>query len=240
MSHFQQARQTVIPPLPKAYTRARRHVRRLSEAVLLLTVFLTFGLPIVAVAQDESGTSTPSSLIGNTRSDQPCFDGRLRIRDLEDADSQIPKSLENVTSAGKAWESDAVLFSLRLGCPLLDVGYQLEGTFFSATAQAFYSTGTGETVASNDSPGTITGLDTSQGITVAFVYSSLIRAGFAPDSLLDVASGVTIQTNTKSHPFGPPSAPTGAVYFHVAVVERGEVRDVWISSSDGTIYRYAQ
>lgn len=208
--------------------------------VAVLAALLVLAQPINTVAQDSEGTSTPTSLIGNTGPDQPCFDGRLRIRDLESADSQIPKNLERVMSAGRAWESDAVLYSLRLGCPLLDVGYQLEGTFFSSTAQAFYSTGTGETVASNDEPGTITGIDTSQGITVAFVYSSLIRAGFAPDSLLDVASGVTIQANTKSHPFGPPSAPTGVVLFHVAVVEKGEVRDVWISSSNGTIYRYSQ
>jgi len=212
--------------------------RPVTLAVALLLA-LTWTITVMSdVGAQDSGTSTPTSLTGDTASDEPCFDGRLRVRDLERADPYLPSGLTQVQEAGKAWEPDAILYSLRLGCPLLEPGFQLEGTFFSATAQAFYSTGTGDIQASDDRPGTITGLDTSKGVTVAFVYKSLLRAGFDPNSLLDVASGVTIQANTDSHPFGPPTAPTGAVYYHVAVVERGEVRDVWVSSADGTIYRY--
>ncbi len=218
--------------------RSRIYPRLARTFCVLFLAIACLGPWRFTVSAQEGDSGTPTSLTGDTATDEPCFDGRLRVRDLERADPYLPKGLTRVHEAGKAWESDAILYSLRLGCPLLEPGFQLEGTFFSATAQAFYSTGTGEIQASDDRPGTITGLDTSNGITVAFVYKSLVRAGLDPNSLLDVASGVTIQANTVSHPFGPPSAPAGAVYYHVAVIERGEVRDIWVSSADGNVYRY--
>jgi len=189
-----------------------------------------------AYAQDDTGTPPP--LAGETDTNAPCFDGRLRIRDLEQADEAIAEGLELVLEAGRSWEEDAALFALRLGCPLLETGFQLEGTFFSRTAQAFFATGTGEIQASDDDPNTIPRLETSQGVSVQFVYRSLVRAGFDEDSLLGAANGVTIRPNTEEMPFGPPSAPKGDVYFHVSIEDRGEVVDVWVASKDGTVYRY--
>jgi hypothetical protein len=71
-----------------------------------------------------------------------------------------------------------------------------------------------------------------------FVYRSLVRAGFDDNSLLGALGGVTIRPSTEAQPFGPKSAPKGDVYFHVSILERGEVVDVWVASRDGTIYRY--
>lgn len=189
----------------------------------------------VATAQDEG---TPPPLAGESDTSLPCFDGRLRIRDLEGADASIPAGLQRVYEVGKAWEPDATLFSLRLGCPLLETGYQLEGTFFSKSAQAFFATDTGAIQAAEDDPNSIPILDTSKGIQVLFVYRSLVQAGFNEDSLLGALGGVTIRPSTEAQPFGPQTAPKGDVYFHVSILERGEVVDVWVASNDGNIYRY--
>jgi hypothetical protein len=196
---------------------------------------IALGAPRAGVAQDAYGTPP---LAGLDNVNEPCADGRLRIRDLENADDAIARGLDRVYQVAKAWEGDATLFALRLGCPLLESGYQLEGTFFSKAAQAFYATGTGEVQASDDDPNSIPILDTSNGISVQFVYRSLVRAGFADESLLGAASGVTIRPNTEDQPFGPPTAPKDDVYFHVSILERGEVVDVWVASRDGTVYRY--
>ncbi len=189
------------------------------------------------LAQDGSG-GTPPPIAGVDDTSAPCFDGRLRIRDLEGADPFIPAGLDRVYELGLEWEDDAQLFSLRLGCPLLETGYQLDGTFFSKRAQAFYSTATNEVRATQDDPATIPILDTSNGVEVLFVYRSLVRAGFDEELLLAAVGGVTIRPNTEAQQFGPPGAPKGDVYFHVAILDRGQVVDLWIASKDGTIYRY--
>lgn len=186
-------------------------------------------------AQEPNGT--PALLPVQGDSSEPCFDGRLRLRDLEHADPSIERGLERVYQIGRAWEDDAMLYSLRLGCPLLETGYQWEGTFFSRTAQAFFETDTGRVLPAEDDPRTVSELGTN-GLQVHFVYRSLMRAGFSPDALLSAGSGVTIRYNTDAQPFGPPSAPRGDVYFHLAILQRGEVTDVWVASQDGTIYGY--
>jgi hypothetical protein len=186
------------------------------------------------IAQD----STPPPLAGESDTSLPCYDGRLRIRDLDSVDDDIPAGLERVYDIGLDWEDDAQLFSLRLGCPLLESGIQLDGVFFSRNAQAFYYTATNENRITQDHPDTIPILDTSQGVEVSFVHRSLIRAGFDEDSLLAAIGGVTIRPSTKAQPFGPPAAPRGDVYFHVSIEDRGEVVDLWIASRDGKIYQY--
>lgn len=203
-----------------------------SVGVIGLLVMLLVVSPVMA--QD----GTPPPLAGEGDTSLPCFDGRLRIRDLDAIDDRIPAGLERVYDIGLAWEDDATLFSLRLGCPLLETGIQLDGMFFSRTAQAFYYTATNEIRATNADPDTVPILDTSHGVEVQFVYSTLIRAGFSEDSLLAAIGGVTIRPNTDAQPFGPPSAPRGDVYFHVSIEDRGEIVDLWVASRDGKIYQY--
>ncbi len=204
--------------------------------LVVLASILGLLVPAPALAQDEEGTPPP--LAGESDTGLPCFDGRLRIRDLENADPSIPDGLARVYEIGKAWEPDAELFSLRLGCPLLETGYQWEGMFFSRTAQAFFSTDTNEIRATDEDPGTIPILGTSPDTQVHFVYRSLVRAGFEEDALLGAGGGVTIRPSTDEQPFGPPAAPKGDVYYHVSIQQRGEIVDVWVASQDGTIYQY--
>jgi hypothetical protein len=224
----------IVPPVsPPSETTLRRVLSTLRIATLATT--LALAMPTSSPAQEEG---TPPPLAGESDTGLPCFDGRLRIRDLENADPSIPDGLERVYEIGTAWEEDARLFALRLGCPLLETGYQWEGTFFSKTAQAFFSTDTNEIRATDDDPNSIPMLDTSRGMEVHFVYRSLVRAGFDENALLGAGGGVTIRPSTESQPFGPPTAPKGDVYFHVSIQQRGEVVDVWVASKDGTIYRY--
>ena len=193
---------------------------------------------VVAAGSIGAQDGTPPPLAGEEDTTLPCFDGRLRIRDLDDIDDEIPAGLERVYQVGDDWEDDATLFSVRIGCPLLETGIQVDGVFFSKTAQAYYHTATNEVRPTQDDPAAIPILDTSQGLEISFVYRSLIRAGFNESSLLGAVGGVTVRPSTDAQPFGPDSAPKGDVYFHVAIEDRGEVVDLWIASRDGKIYQY--
>jgi hypothetical protein len=206
-----------------------RHIRVRVGAILLL---LLIGSQMGALAQD----ATPEFLLGQDPN-APCATGRLALGDLEGAEGTIAKGVEAATAKAQAWQSDARLYTLRLGCPLLTTGYQWEGTFFSATAQAFYTTDTGEIDASDDNPDDVPTL-TVEGISLRQIYRSLTRAGFTDDLLLSAAGGLTLRPSTEALPFGPPSAPRGQTYAHLAIEERGQVTDVWVSLTDGTVYRY--
>lgn len=223
-------------PFPQPDITGRTSTAWPHPIVRMLTVLFALLLVTTPVAAQDG---TPPPLAGERDTTLPCFDGRLRIRDLDSVDDEIPAGLERAYELGEAWEDDATLFSLRIGCPLLETGIQVDGVFFSKTAQAFYYTATNEIRATNSDPATIPILDTSQGLEVSFVYRSLVRAGFPEDSLLAAIGGVTIRPSTDAQPFGPDSAPRGDVYFHVAIEDRGEVVDLWIASRDGKIYQYS-
>lgn len=204
-----------------------------SMAVAVLVLVMSAGAGVAA----QTDLSTPAPLAGEDDASKPCFDGRLRIRDLENAQESLAAGLTQADSVAKSWEPDARLVILRLGCPLLETGYQWEGTYFSEQAQAFFETDTRAVEASENDPREIPTLDTA-GIQVLPVYLSLLRAGYNEGSQLGAVSGVTIRPSTDALPFGPPSAPRNDVYFHVSILDRGEVIDVWIAASDGTIYLY--
>ena len=189
----------------------------------------------VAAAQSDSGTPRP--LAGEDDASKPCFDGRLRIRDLEGAQETLADGFASADAVAKSWQPDARLFALRLGCPLLETGYQWEGTYFSQQAQAFFETDTRAVQPSEDDPATVPTLDSTT-IQILPVYRSLLKAGYDEASPFGALGGITIRPSTTEQPFGPPSAPRDDVYFHVAILDRGEVIDVWIAARDATIYRY--
>lgn len=167
----------------------------------------------------------------------PCQDGRLRIRDLADLDNGFDDELTELSARATAWQQDARLVELRLACPLLTTGLVWEGTFFSETAQANYLTDTADIEPAEEAPEDVPFLDVG-GVSFQEVYRSLLRAGYSEDLLLASASSVTLRLSTDMNSFGPPIAPRGVVYVHVAVEERGQIKDVWIDATDGTIYRY--
>lgn len=199
-------------------------------ALLAALVFAASALP--GAAQEP----TPQSILGENP-DAPCATSRLRIADLETVDATIERGVQRAVEEAQRWQKDARLYTLRLGCPLLTTGVQWEGVFFSETAQAFYSTDTGRIDAVNDPPESIPTLDPGV-LNMREVYRSLIRAGFSDELQLTAQGGVTIRQSTDSHPFGPPSAPRNQTYAHLAIEVDGQITDVWVSVTDGTIYRY--
>lgn len=166
-----------------------------------------------------------------------CIDGRLRISDLATADEYLSDGRQAIQVNAEQWQQDARLVELRLSCPLLKTGLQWEGTFFSETAQANFATNTGDIEPAEEAPEDIPTLDVS-GVSFQVVHRSLLRAGFSDELRLAAASSVTVRLSTEQNPFGPATAPRGAIYVHVAVEELGVIKDVWINGADGTIYRY--
>jgi len=203
----------------------------------IAVVVLYFALSAGSGFAFQENTSTPVPLAGEDDATKPCFDGRLRIRDLKGAQESLAAGLSRANEVALTWEPDARLFILRLGCPLLETGYQWEGTYFSERIQAFFETNTRAVQASEDDPQEIPTLS-ADGIQILPVYLSILHAGYDEDSQLGAVGGVTIRPSTDAQPFGPPSAPRNDVYFHVSILERGQVIDVWIAASDATIYRY--
>ena len=191
--------------------------------------------PASPTAVPTEDTTTPEPPI--TEDPSACTDGRLRIADLAGADQHLQEGLARIQDRAQRWQADAQLVEMRLSCPLLRTGLQWEGTFFSATAQANYSTNTADIEPAEEAPEDIPYLDVSS-VSFQVANRSLLRAGFSEDLRLAAASSVTIRQSTDTVPFGPPTAPTGVVYIHVAVEERGVIKDVWINAQDGTIYRY--
>jgi hypothetical protein len=214
-------------------SRGSANAKSISRGVIAQgLVFFILLMPLAVHAQE----ATPGLVLGQD-ADAPCATGRLRIGDLEGADASLTRGVEVATAKAQSRQKDARLYTLRLGCPLLTTGYQWEGTFFSETAQAFLTTDTGQIEASDDDPESIPTLST-ENLSLRPVYRSLIRAGFTDALLLGASGGVTIRPSTDILPFGPPTAPRGQTYAHLAIEERGQVTDVWVSMADGTIYRY--
>lgn len=198
----------------------------------MLVLTLQAGTVLWASAQEASPPVAEPAEQG-----APCEDGRLRIRDLEAADGSVLSGLEDIQERSAAWQPDARLVELRLSCPLLTTGLVWEGTFFSEAAQANYSTGTADVEPAEEAPADVAYLNV-EGVSFQAVYRSLLRAGFSEDLLLAPASSVTVQLSSEQNAFGPPTAPRDVVYVHVAVEERGQIKDVWINAMDGTIYSY--
>ncbi len=220
------------------------HAQRRSLLAIFALVALLTGSPVAAqdasppaspAATPEAPTPTPGAPV--TEDPNACPDGRLTIRDLVSADQHLADGIEKVTARGLRWQPDAQLVELRLSCPLLKTGLQWEGTFFSRTAQAMFSTDTATVEPSETAPDSVPYLDPSN-VSFQMVHRSLLRAGFSDDLQLAAASSVTVRYSSDQAPFGPPTAPHEMVYVHVAVEERGVIKDVWINAEDGTIYRY--
>ena len=204
---------------------------RTTAIVFVSAMLMSLAGSTVAAQQ----VSTPVAPITDDTSS--CVDGRLRIRDLSGADQHLDEGLQKIMSRAQSWQQDARLVELRLSCPLLKTGLQWEGTFFSETAQATFSTDSGGIEPSEQAPADVPYLDVSN-VSFQVVHRSLLRAGFSDDLKLAAASSVTVRLSTDQMSFGPPTAPKGVVYVHVAVEERGVIKDVWTNAQDGTIYRY--
>lgn len=196
-------------------------------------IVIALALPTHAVGA-QSGTPEPML---NGDASAPCSEGRLQVQDLSIADESRARGVDAAAEKARAWQSDARLIELRLGCPLLEAGFLWHGEFYSDSAQAFINTDTGEIEPAESDPKAIPTL-VSDRLSFQLVHRSLLRAGKAEGLELMPGSGVSVRTSTEDTPFGPANAPKNQVYFHVALLERNDVQDIWIDAEDGTIYRF--
>lgn len=203
-----------------------------SHLFAFITAVLMLAAPVFAAAQ----TSTPESAFG-VDPNAACAMSRLRVGDLKSIDGTIASGVERATEEAQQWQSDSRLFTLRLGCPLLVTGVKWEGVFFSSAAQAFYETDTGKVDPVEVDPSLIPTLAPDT-FSMKMVYDALIEYGFTDDLLLTAQGGVTIKPSTNELPFGPPSAPRGQVFAHLAIEQQDVIIDVWVSMTDGAIYTY--
>ncbi|MCA9832582.1 MAG: hypothetical protein KC435_01410 [Thermomicrobiales bacterium] len=201
-----------------------------SASIMTLALWVCLAVPVFAQS------STPEAGL-TSDANAHCIESRLRVGDLKSIDNTIEPGVKRATEEATQWQSDARLYTLRLGCSLLVTGVKWEGVFFSESAQAFYETDTGKVEPVEVEPKLIPTLEPSE-FKMSLVYEALIAYGFTDDLLLTPAGGVTIKTNTNQLPFGPPSTSKDTVYAHVAVEQQDVIVDVWISMADYSVHTY--
>jgi hypothetical protein len=172
-------------------------------------------------------------------SDPPasCVAGRLTIRDLPAIQEAFVQGVAREREEAEAWQPDARLVGLRVGCRLLEAGFNWRGIFFSDGIQTYFFSDTRETRTVDDiaPPGPTLGLT---GVSFERLRLSLLRAGYDDDVQINPSSNIELRLNSDEAPFGPPEAPRGERFFHVAIEERGEVIDLFINAADGTVYQF--
>jgi hypothetical protein len=207
--------------------------QRISRASALSLAILLFTLVPSAFAQSAPADGTP---------DAPppfnCGDGELRVGDLKSMDAIWQNQKPQLDSIAAAWEEDAKLTGIRVSCGILEAGFRWQGIYYSPTAQAFYTTDTGETVGAEFDPSEAAPIADDQ-VSFGSIWRSLAKAGYDDTIAFDPAIGVALQVNSAATPLGPSSVPMGALICHVALQYLGEVRDLFVSMPDGTIYRHA-
>lgn len=139
--------------------------------------------------------------------------------------------------AAKAWQEDARLVALRVGCGLVGSGFRWRATFYSKRTEELFISDTREVVVapaeSNQRPTLV--LDD---ISFANLRRWLAKASMNDATSIEPVSGVEVRVSSEQAPYGPPDAPRNATYFHVAIVDGTEVKDLFVDAGDGTIYRY--
>lgn len=165
-----------------------------------------------------------------------CSDGELRIGDLALMDPEWQLARDGIAAVALAWEPDAIMTGLRVGCGILEAGFRWQGIYYSPSAQAFLLTDTGQVKAADFDPTKV--VELPDVFSFGTIRRTLAKAGFADDTVLNASTGVMIQMNSIATPFGPGSVPENAMVCHVALEYLGEIRDLFITLPDGTIYRH--
>ena len=208
---------------------------------LMAAVGLALGLTVGPGLRETHGAAVRPGLARQAAASPTpagsCAAGRLTIRDLPAIQTELEEGVARATEKAEEWQDDARLVGLRVGCRLLEPGFNWRGIFFSDEIQTYFYTDTGETRTVDDvaPPGPTLPLD---GVSFDGLRRTLIRAGYEDDVQLNPSSNIEVRLNSEEAPFGPPEAPRDQVYFHVAIESRGEVIDLFVSAETGTLYQY--
>jgi hypothetical protein len=173
-----------------------------------------------------------------TVSGEPCSSGKLLIGDLPEIDQAWRAGLERAMTKATEWQQDAVLSNLRVVCQIFESEFGWQATFYSQSAQAFFSSDTGEVVPAGVEENKVPRLPVQQ-LSFELVHDALAGAGYGDEIEISPSSGVDIRLNTAESPFGPPEAPDNVILYHVAIERLGEVRDIFVDGQDGKIFLYS-
>ena len=211
---------------------ARMHHRAASALVLAALMIGLLGAGAVAAQDDPEATTTATAADVS----YGCADGQLRVGDLQALDAEWADQRPMLDAKALAWESDAFLMGLQVNCGILEPGFRWRGTYYSPSAQAFYTTDTGQASGAEFDPDEAAELPDD--LRFGSVWRALAKAGYADETTLSAATGITVQMNSSATPLGPGSVPLNAVVCHVGLEYLGEIRDLFITIEDGAVYRH--
>ena len=202
------------------------------KALLMMAVLLTALAGAGSAMAQDSGSSTP----GSADVHFGCIDGQLRVGDLQHLDAEWAEQRAVLDTKATVWESDAFLTGLQVNCGILEPGFRWRGTYYSPSAQAFFTTDTGQATGAEFDPDEATQLPDD--LKFGSVWRALAKAGYADETTLSPATGITVQMNSSATPLGPADVPLDVVVCHVGLEYLGEIRDLFISIEDGAVYRH--
>lgn len=157
--------------------------------------------------------------------------------DLRALDAARDAGMNQAYDAARAWQSDARLIGLRVGCGLVGADIRWRATFYSKQAGTLLISDTGEvSVAPAEAERRPTLV--LDNVRFANLGRWLAKASLNEATVVDPVSGIEIRASSEEAPFGPPDAPREGIYFHVAIVDGTGVKDLFVNAADGTIYRY--
>lgn len=194
------------------------------------------GSPVVTATTD-AAVGSPEGSPGTTDR-VPCGDGNLRIQDLSAIDGLWGPGLEEAYERAVVWQADARLVGFRITCELFEPGFRWMATYYSAEAQALFSTDSGESRPIDVEPEDIPSLDVSQ-LSFHDIREALLSYDYPDSSVLQPATGVDIRVNSRSIPFGPPETPFDRTIAHVSLEFRGEIKDLFIDTQTSEIFQFA-
>jgi hypothetical protein len=222
---------------------ARRGAPAVTAAALGLVLVVLAGCSGVAMPEPRIAevvpTVTPTpvpALARMTPIPERCAGGRLRVGDLAAVGDEWAAGVQTAIEAARAWRPDARLVTVQVGCVPLEAGFRWHGMFYSESAQSFFFSDTGLSEPAEVDPAAVPALPL-EAVDFRGLHLALARTGYREEAELNPATGATVRLNAPTDPFGPPDAPQGVIY-HVAVVEQGNVQDLFVSGANWTIYSY--
>lgn len=228
--------------LPSPTDRGRAAARALAfaaAATILLAGCSGVSMPeprIAAAVATATPSPAPPALAQRTPELDRCAGGRLRVGDLASVGDEWVGGVQTAIEIAHTWRTDARLVTVQVGCAPLEHGFRWQGTFYSQSAQSFFFSDTRMSEPAEIDPASVPALSLEE-VDFRTLHLALARAGYSDDAELNPATGATVRLNAPTDPFGPPGTPQGLVY-HVAIVDQGNVQDLFVSGVGWTIHSY--